>query len=275
MVGVEIKGRLGNQMFQYAFIKALSIRSGKVFFLYCPIHNQLLLDKYFEVGRSIRYILAVYIGRLLNFLLAKTILKFRSESFSLYEDQPELDKLSDFTIYRGFFQTNKYYSHFTNKNRDFKIRQKYRQRFQERYPDISKQKILVLHMRRGDYKQFYIEDLKDQDFRLPLDYYLKCLDSIDDLNTYHVYIVGDEIDIKENELPCEVSIEKNDMITDFQLMMEANALIISNSSFAWWAAILNKKENKAVYAPKYWVGFKQKIEYPKGIMTPNWNWIEV
>jgi hypothetical protein len=275
MVGISIRGRLGNQMFQYAFIRALGIHSNNLFFVCCP-HDKFLLNRYFNLGGSIQYGLALTAGRVINFLVAKTGLKVKAQSFSLLESQPDLDNLSNFTIYHGFFQTNKYYSQFADRlNNEFRIRKKYRNSFKAKYPVINKEKVLVLHLRRGDYKQFYIEDLNDQDFRLPLNYYLKCLDRLDDLDTYRVYIIGDEIDVGENKLPCEVSIEKNDMIVDFQLMMAADTLIISNSTFAWWAAMLNKKENKVVYAPKYWVGFKQKLEYPKEIMMPDWHWIDV
>ena len=276
MIGITIKGRLGNQMFQYAFIRALSIRFNSLFFMLCSSSDELMLGKYFNVGRNIQYILAVRFGKLLNFLLVRVNLRIKYENFELNRNQPDLDVLSDFTIYHGFFQTDKYYNQFISRLiEDFKVKRKYRRQFKKRYSNLSEKKILVLHLRRGDYKQFYIEDLKDQDFRLPLDYYLDCLHRIDNLDGYHVYVIGDEINIREDELPCEISIEKNEMIIDFQLMMEADTLIISNSSFAWWAAMLNKKQDKTIYAPKYWVGFKQKIEYPKGIMTPNWHWIDV
>lgn len=117
--------------------------------------------------------------------------------------------------------------------------------------------------------------MQDKDFRLPLNYYLKSLEKIPNLHEYLIYVIGDESDVEVGELPGNISIENNDMIVDFQLMMAADTLVILNSTFAWWAAMLNKKESKTVYAPKFWVGFKQKIEYPKGIMTPNWHWIDV
>lgn len=276
MIGVVIKGRLGNQMFQYAFAKALSIRFNSLPIMFCSPSSKLLLGKYFNVGKSVQYKLAVGFGRVINFLLAKVNVKIKTRNFSLNEDQPDLESLSDFAVYDGFFQTDKYYNQSIRRlSEDFKVKKKYKKQFREKYPDLNKKKILVLHLRRGDYEQFYIEDLKDQDFRLPLDYYLDCLHKIKDLGSFQVYVVGDEVDVRKDELPCKISIEKNEMIVDFQLMMEADTLIISNSSFAWWAAMLNRKQDKMIYAPKYWVGFKQKIEYPKGIMMPNWHWIDI
>jgi hypothetical protein len=58
-------------------------------------------------------------------------------------------------------------------------------------------------------------------------------------------------------------------------MINADKLIISNSSFAWWGTYLNKK-NAEVFAPRYWLGFKIRKEYPVGIFNSlNWNLVEV
>jgi len=48
-------------------------------------------------------------------------------------------------------------------------------------------------------------------------------------------------------------------------------LILANSTFSWWGAYLNPN-NPVVFAPKYWLGFKVNLEYPKGIMSVDWNW---
>jgi hypothetical protein len=38
----------------------------------------------------------------------------------------------------------------------------------------------------------------------------------------------------------------------FELMRACRAFVIPNSSFAWWAAWLNRDQNKIVVAPKAW-----------------------
>jgi hypothetical protein len=56
--------------------------------------------------------------------------------------------------------------------------------------------------------------------------------------------------------------------------MNADYCIISNSSFSYWGAYLNKKALKVI-APKYWSGFKAAAEYPKRITTDKFIWLEV
>ena len=52
---------------------------------------------------------------------------------------------------------------------------------------------------------------------------------------------------------------------DFQLLLHADKLIISNSSFAWWGAYLNKNKTE-VFVPQYWLGFKVDKEIPADII---------
>ena len=48
--------------------------------------------------------------------------------------------------------------------------------------------------------------------------------------------------------------EGNTDIEDLYLMSACDNNIIANSSFSWWAAWLNKNENKKIIAPSNWFG---------------------
>jgi len=89
--------------------------------------------------------------------------------------------------------------------------------------------------------------------------------------------VSDDIDFARTEFTHIPNSEfsQSDMITDFQIIMNADVSILSNSSFAWWAAYLNPKKNKIIYCPQYWLGFKVKKEYPENIIPTAWNQIKV
>lgn len=55
-----------------------------------------------------------------------------------------------------------------------------------------------------------------------------------------------------------IFIEGNNYIQDFFFMSHCQHQIITNSSFSWWAAYLNKNPNKRVIAPRHWF----KPDYP-------------
>ena len=59
---------------------------------------------------------------------------------------------------------------------------------------------------------------------------------------------------------------------ELYLMSRCDNNIISNSSFSWWGAWLNEKENKTVIGPKKWFG--SEITHNTGDVLPE-NWIKI
>lgn len=136
----------------------------------------------------------------------------------------------------------------------------------------------MVHIRRTDYLFFGKESLGGKNMCLPDGYFINCLNKIKNINDYLIIFISDDIIYARkrfSNMYFKAQFESNDEIIDFQLLMYADVLVISNSTFAWWAAYLNQKPNKIVYAPKYWLGFKKKIEYPVNILHPNWIVVEV
>ncbi len=56
---------------------------------------------------------------------------------------------------------------------------------------------------------------------------------------------------------------------DFYLMSLCKHNIISNSSFSWWAAYLNKNPNKVVVAPQKWLNEGSGLDY-KDVIPEEW-----
>ena len=70
-----------------------------------------------------------------------------------------------------------------------------------------------------------------------------------------------------------ISCDKN-LIVDFQILLAADIIVTANSSFSWWAAHLNSNCIR-VLAPKYWLNFRVKNEYPSNVIPEAWEQIEI
>ena len=132
-------------------------------------------------------------------------------------------------------------------------------------------KTIAVHIRRTDYLKYGKRDIS-----LPMEYFQNRLDIIENIDAYKIIFVSDDIECVKSHFRNKDNYiySLNDEITDFQIIMNADIAIISNSSFSWWAAFLSGKNN-IVYAPKNWLGFRIGKEHPKGIMTDRFIWCDV
>lgn len=271
MVAVEFKGRLGNQIFQYVFLKYLKSKdSSKLYFFSNPHHSY--LSRYFELERTDSLKLSSKLYSILVRFIPE-ILKFKEINITNLQS-PISYIPKENTLYKGYFQTDYYYNQIKN-DLHLKIKSRYIKDFNTLFSDIFfNNKTIVVHIRLTDYKNYGRN--KSKDISLPLKYYRNQLEKIENINNYQVIFTSDDMKtVKEYFSGNENYIFSNSSeIIDFQLIMNSDISIISNSSFAWWAAFLSRKQN-IVYAPKYWMGFKLKREHPKGVMTNKFIWCDV
>ena len=268
MVGVKFNGRLGNQLFQYFFLLYLKSKDkNKTYFFTNPHHAY--LTKYFDLG----WYHNVTLGSKGYSVLARALPKIFSfhdiyihNFFSPKEHNP-----SNFTIYNGYFQSDFYINHLPESVRPV-IKKEFRDEFDQKFGEVFySQKTVVVHIRRTDYLSYGKRDIS-----LPIEYFKKQLYSLDNLDSYKVYFVSDDMEFVKKEFPQKENFvfSSNSEIIDFQLIQNADVAIISNSTFAWWAAFLCPKKN-FVIAPKNWFGFRIGREHPKGIMTERFVWRDV
>ncbi|WP_159467667.1 alpha-1,2-fucosyltransferase [Dyadobacter sp. 3J3] len=268
MVGVNFTGRLGNQLFQYYFLQYLKTKNRKNIYFFPNPHHAYLV-KYFDFGPYENFTQSSKLYSVFTRSIPK-IFKFKQvyvqNFFGPKEFNPE-----NLTMYNGFFQSDFYIKHLPDNTKP-KLRKKYQEEFISKFGDIFKQnKTIVVHIRRTDYLTYGKRDIS-----LPIEYFQKHLNSIENLDSYKVFFVSDDMDFVKLAFPAKENFifSQNSEILDFQLIMNADVSIISNSTFAWWAAYLCKKNNRVI-APKNWFGFRLGREHPKGIMTEKFEWVDV
>lgn len=268
MVGVNFAGRLGNQLFQYYFLLYLKTQNKNLIYFF-PNPHHASLAKYFDLGTYHNLTLGSKLYSGFTRILPK-IFSFRQvyvqNFFSPKEFTPK-----NFTMYNGYFQSDFYLKHLPESCRPV-IRAEFKKQFEEQFGAIFRnEKTVVVHIRRTDYLSYGKRDIS-----LPIEYFQRQLNSIEDLDNYRVFFVSDDMPFVKNAFPEKPNFvfSANSEIIDFQLILNADIAIISNSTFAWWAAYLCEKNNR-VLAPKNWFGFRIGREHPKGIMTDKFEWHEV
>lgn len=282
---VNIIGGLGNQMFEYALYLALKnefpeekVKIDASYMKSYNIHNGLELNRVFGVElpqASLRELVRVT-RPVYNYKLWRVIRKY------LPIPKTECRETIDYTFNETVFtKGNRYYDGYWQNYRYF---EKYMPLIQSVYsfklPQNERTKVLIpaieedsvsVHVRRGDY-------LKASNYAglCNLDYYKTAINYIKSrVDAPHFYVFSDDIEwSKTNIIPlfgeCKYTIvdwnKKNDSPLDMQLMSLCHHNIIANSSFSWWAAVLNKHDDKIVCAPEKWTNTKVNFK----IQMPDW-----
>lgn len=277
MIVVRLKGGLGNQMFQYALGRVLSIKynvplvfnidayldqTPRPFKTSMPM-RELQLDVFNITGRiakknEIPLLYRMYgKGRLMLIVDAVRRRIFRHKAQELYFEKfnPHMLELGPNSYLDGFFQSPKYFIGFEEIIRkDFTLKNSFAQNIQDLAEEILKTDSLCMHVRRGD----FIGNL-DQEV-VGKDYYRNAVDHISKSKKIDkIYIFSDDIAWCENNLKFDFPMMfigpeylGTKDVGNLFLMSCCKNFIIPNSSFAWWAVWLNTNKDKIVIAPKLW-----------------------
>ncbi len=279
MIRVRLVGKKGNQMFQFAFAYLLA-KKLKTPFILDPWYQNFDLK---EFTLSFPYNLLEYKVSRILYTKIQRLLRFKRKIFNLDCRQTVINtKLENRCEYIGYFQDAALYSNeLTTMRKIFTVKKKYLRNFQKKYQSIlDSHKILVISVRLGDYKGLKVPELGDAPALLPFEWYISQLSTVN-LSEYKVFVMSDDILEAEVELRKRMNrdvMDKNftffnDTVTDgFLLLQHADLAIITNSTFAWWAAFLNCKKGARIIAPEYFLGYNARKEFPIGIQYSGFEW---
>ena len=275
MIAVNIQGGLGNQLFEYAFAYAAAKMLHSNFVL--DNSKSFIVPEFFTTSK-----MDVLVNKIpyLRRLYRKRVQKLRNNNYIDCSDcwQKQSPDLLNGAYYDGYFQSIESFAQYQGKIRQlYRVQNKYKRKFDEKYGELFRNNhTLVIHIRRGDYG--FGKNLGADDLSLPMSYYQNALKKINDVQQYKILIVGEDMAwarMQFAELPG-AQLVSNSAIVDFQLIMNADVVIGSNSTFAWWAAYLNSNPNKRIIMPKYFLGFHVQNEFPNGIYSKtNFEQVEI
>ena len=260
MIAVKLIGGLGNQMFQYALGRHLSIKNN--------------CDLYMDINEFETYKLHKY--SLQHFQIKENFLKLEDVPkksffyrFKFINTGVTQEREFNFSknildtkapnYLEGFWQSELYFNEIRETLlKDFEVEKPLTGKNLEVFEEIKGVESISLHIRRGD----YVSNQQTNSFHgtCSLNYYKRALDYIsdekpDDLN---IFAFSDDPQwVKENlktEIPIRF-VDHNDADTNFEdlrLMSLCKNNIIANSTFSWWGAWLNQNSEKIVIAPQRW-----------------------
>lgn len=290
MITVNFIGGLGNQMFEYAFARAISeeyndkeIVINPYFQIYYSlaiigkprfVHDSLL--EHFklnpdvsDIKKSIGLIKAIpdFIRYCLSngpwnkkYLTPEKYYKrsekgiYQMSGFTFFEHSPNTKKDKRIT---GLFQCEKYSAKIKNILMDeFTVKTPPSEANKRMIEEIASCNAVCVHIRRGDYtdpKWSFLNICNE-------DYYRRGINYIAEHTENPVFYVfsntHEEIEwIKKNyhfDQPVKYVDLSNPDYEEMRLMYKCNHFVMSNSSFSWWASYLSANEKKIVVVPEKW-----------------------
>lgn len=255
MIISKIQGGLGNQMFQYAYGRSLSLKYGQDLVLETSFYNiKSSVERFFTLDKFTNTKINLNITNNGN---PTYLVRDNFNHFNL-DVKPNSNYYLD-----GYWQSEKYFSEFEDQIReDFSPNQEILNKLL--LTPFIDSTCVSLHIRRTDY-------ISSNGYHpvQSIEYYQKALEIIGDYDK--LFIFSDDIDW------CRTNLKFKDMIfmqnfsdiEDIWIMSLCKHNIIANSTFSWWGGWLNKNENKKVIAPKNWFGQQAGLN-TEDIIPKNW-----
>jgi len=237
-------GRLGNQLFRIASVFGIAKEHGYgtalPFWQYAPFFN----------------IKSNTLVTIPSATIAELEFHHTPEFYQLLKNKKGVINL------HGYFQSDKYW-----KSKNISFVSSFLTQIRNKYYFFTKPSIAI-HIRRGDY-------VNNPDFYLlPENYYiLALLNHFPDMKNYQIVLFTDDICFAKAHFEKFKNVHFSEGLNDVEdmaLMSLCDNYILSNSTFAWWAAYLGQKKNsKVIYPAVYFQGSKKEFNM-KDFWQPNW-----
>lgn len=268
MIIVQLIGGLGNQLFQYAMARRISIINNEpiklnIFpFQQYKLHNYSL--KHFNIVENYATIEEI------NALFAAG----RVVREPYFHFDPQILNAPGDIYLDGYWQTEKYFKDIEETIRtEFLIKTPAELINLTTANNIMDSNSISLHIRRVD----YVTNPAANKIHgvCSMEYYRKAIIKMTSvIHEPHFYIFSDDIKWAQENVNIDYPTtfvsqngpDKN--YEDLRLMSLCKHHIIANSTFSWWGAWLSTNKNKIVIAPNRW--FNATDKDTKDVIPENW-----
>ena len=290
MVITNVIGGLGNQMFQYAAGRALSLERGVSLrldvsrFASYELHQGFELERLFKCKAGIanetdmRNIFGLQFSPIIRKILSRPSLAiFRCKGFVIEPHYHYWKGVKDSPAdcyLAGYWQSEKYFLEVDKQIRDdFSFKLPLDVENSEWAKKIGQTNSVSLNVRRGD----YVGDSRNlKKYKLcSIDYYREAIRYIvERIENPHFFIFSDDMAWVKSNLKINFPYSYVDCnhgensANDMRLMSLCRHNIIANSSFSWWGAWLNKNSEKIIIAPEHW--FNNNFAMTKDLYPSGW-----
>lgn len=288
---IRLIGGLGNQLFQYAFGRAISERYQVPLLLDVTGFDTYKLHSYALSPFKIQGEIAT--TEQINALTWKSTPPYFQLAYRQWQKMlplnwktlvfepshvfhPELLQLQPPKYFDGYWQSEKYFSAMAEELRnDLQLQVSLSAQTKRIAKDMKKNIAVSLHIRRAD----YVTDKSAQQtfYVCGLDYYQRAISYLSKkIEQPTFYIFSDDMEWAKSHLKLTyptVYVDHNGAdrnYEDLYLMSHCQHHIIANSTFSWWGAWLNSSSTKIVIAPKKWF----KSTYSSRDLIPK-KWIQL
>jgi hypothetical protein len=279
MVVTKITGGLGNQMFQYAFGRRLSLQwnvplkldmseleSGRLTTSRnYELHHFNVVQDFANAGELKAVKLDLH-GRVMNKLLIgiqEKVWRIKSSHFIENGNVTALQAGNARPVYLdGYWQSEKYFIQYADIIRkEFTVKDEWDDQNKQILNSILNADAVSIHIRRGD----YVTNAVTNKFHgtCDIDYYQKAIALVEErIEAPVYYIFSDDLPWAKEHLVFNkgtahfVDSNADAAFMDIMLMSNCKYNIIANSTFSWWGAWLNNNPGKLVIAPKKWFNHK-------------------
>lgn len=254
MITTNLTGNLGNHMWQLAVSKSIAKKLGYEWGI-----NPIPSYDYFN-GKSQMYFMDVDYGlpvkEIVNEYHEKSIKIFHKDEVDITIIDKNIFNIKDNTIILGHkaakganLQDENYFSAIEVEVKNwFKTKPEYSEQYENKLKKLGitlDENLCVINFRGGEYRNIPNVLLRKEYWRDSINYMLS------NNKDMKFLLITDDVECANQFMPFQIPALHIDVGFDFYVVNQAKWLIISNSTFGWWAAWLNSNVNKIV-APKYW-----------------------